>query len=158
MIRLNRMTEYGLIALWHMDQKKYSDSVSITSAREVAERYGLPFEITAKTLLKLKDAGLIFSSQGANGGYFLKTELKDVTLADFLSSMEGPQSLVVCTFPQGQEHVCECEYDSKCGIKGFMNHLNKKVFNFLSQIRLNELEEYNLHKNFSVLALQKEAV
>ncbi len=136
MIRLNRTTEYGLIALRHMSQRRQN----ITSAREVADQYGLPFEITAKTLQRLRDCGLIQSAQGAHGGYMLKKELEEVTLAEFLQLMEGPQAVVVCAPPMGSGHVgCECEYKGKCEIKGFMTDLNTRVFRFLSSIRLNEL-------------------
>ncbi|MBC7691057.1 MAG: Rrf2 family transcriptional regulator [Methylotenera sp.] len=93
MIKLNRTTEYGLIALRHISRKPKT----ITSAREVADCYGLPFEITAKTLQKLRDSGLIQSAQGARGGYTLQTDLGQVTLAQFLELMEGPQAVVACS-------------------------------------------------------------
>src|SRR5262245_14121899 len=96
MIKLNRTTEYGLMALRHMSRKRSSDPQSVTSAREVADSYGLPFEITAKTLQRLKDTGLIHSAQGARGGYTLQRALSDVTLAEFLRLMEGPQAVVAC--------------------------------------------------------------
>src|SRR6185437_15556598 len=64
MIKLNRTTEYGLMALRHMNQKSKAGP-ELTSAREVADVFGLPFEITAKTLQRMKEIGLIHSSQGA---------------------------------------------------------------------------------------------
>src|SRR3954467_14490649 len=92
MIKLNRTTEYGLMALRHMSRKR----AEVTSAREIADTYGLPFEITAKTLQRLKDTGLIQSAQGARGGYTLQRPLGEVNLAEFLNLMEGPQSVVAC--------------------------------------------------------------
>ncbi len=135
MIRLNRTTEYGLIALRHMSRKQV-ESAGVTSAREIADSYGLPFEITAKTLQRLKDTGLIRSAQGARGGYTLERPLGDVSLAEFLSLMEGPQSVVACQPTLGKP----CEYHVKCEIKGVMDHLNARVFNFLAGIRLDELD------------------
>src|SRR3954447_14140677 len=92
MIKLNRTTEYGLMALRHMSRKRSE----VTSAREIADSYGLPFEITAKTLQRLKDTGLIQSAQGARGGYTLQRPLSEVSLAEFLHLMEGQQSVVAC--------------------------------------------------------------
>src|SRR3712207_2565364 len=97
MIRLNRTTEYGLMALKHINRKASKDPHLVTSAREIADSYGLPFEITAKTLLRLKDAGLIQSAQGSRGGYTLARALSGVNLAEFMELMEGPQSVVACT-------------------------------------------------------------
>src|SRR6187401_1476141 len=119
MIKLNRTTEYGLIALRHMSRKPSS----ITSAREIADTYGLPFEITAKTLQRLKDTGLIHSAQGARGGYTLQRALADVTLAEFLQLMEGPQSVVACSGPKAADET-ECGFKPKCEISHLMGDLN----------------------------------
>jgi len=143
MIKLNRTTEYGLIALRHMVQKRARNNASVTSAREVADGYQLPFEITAKTLQRLKDTGLIQSEQGARGGYTLARPLEEVSLGQFLEMMEGPQSVVGCTTPQALQGACDCEYQVKCEMKGVMSELNGKVKNFLFGIRLTDLTDLN---------------
>jgi Rrf2 family protein len=136
MIKLNRTTEYGLMALRHMSRKK----TEVTSAREIADTYGLPFEITAKTLQRLKDTGLIHSAQGARGGYTLQRALNEVTLAEFLQLMEGPQAVVACSGPK-QSEESGCNIHSKCEISHLMGDLNTRVLTFLSSIRLAELAE-----------------
>jgi Rrf2 family protein len=151
-IKLNRTTEYGLMALRHMSRKSHLSLQSqtgcgVTSAREIAESYGLPFEITAKTLQRLKDTGLIQSAQGARGGYTLKRSLTEVSLAEFLQLMEGPQSVVACAAGEvamveaAPPTSCSCEYRPKCDIKSVMGNLNAKVLGFLSGIRLAEIVE-----------------
>jgi Rrf2 family protein len=135
MLRLNRTTEYGLIALRHIRQKANSGS-SLTSAREIADTYGLPFEITAKTLQRLKEFNLIESTQGARGGYTLgKTQT--VTLAQFIDWMEGSSAIVSCAEHKTQHTLCE--YQSKCEIQHLMGHLNHRIHEFLSGIALSEL-------------------
>jgi len=142
MIKLNRTTEYGLMALRHMSRKRAHDPREVTSAREIADTYKLPFEITAKTLQRLKDTGLIQSAQGARGGYLLQKQLGDVSLAQFLEMMEGPQSVVACgTSVQAEAGSTPCSYHSSCEIKHLMSNLNDKVFNFLSGINLAEISE-----------------
>lgn len=141
MIKLNRTTEYGLIAVRHMSRKQQGDPDSVTSAREISDHYGLPFEITAKTLQRLKDTGLILSAQGARGGYTLQKALHEISLAEFVHLMEGPQGVVPCT-PAGELHTeCGCEYHPRCEIRGIMSRLNSRVNQFLSGIHLNELDE-----------------
>src|SRR5687768_3238647 len=123
MIKLNRTTEYGLMALRHMSRKYSADPKGVTSAREIADSYGLPFEITAKTLQRLKDSGLIQSAHGAKGGYTLLRSLKEISLAEFLQLMEGAPALVACTGPE-QNHSSQCEYGQRCEIKNFIGQLN----------------------------------
>lgn len=142
MIRLNRTTEYGLLALHHMSQKQAQDSASVTSAREVADYYGLPFEILAKTLQRLKDTGLIVSAHGARGGYTLQTPLTQVSLGRFLELMEGPQQVVACAASKAEQKAEQkggCEFHSRCGIHGPMQVLNQRVQEFLSNICLSEI-------------------
>jgi Rrf2 family protein len=138
MIKLNRTTEYGLMALRHMNRKS-KDGTEFTSAREVSDAFGLPFEITAKTLQRMKEMGLIQSTQGARGGYVLQRPLEQITLAEFLEMMEGPQSVVACASHAPVKDGCE--YNAKCEIKGLMSNLNSKVKSFLGGIRLTDLSD-----------------
>jgi Rrf2 family protein len=143
MVRLNRTTEYALIALRYMLAKQSQGDATVTSARELADRYTLPFEITAKTLQKMKDSGLIASAQGARGGYALARQPSQVSLAEFLELMEGPQAVVGCTAPAlAVQPSCACEYEKKCDVKGVMGDLNARVKGFLAGIRLTDLAEF----------------
>jgi Rrf2 family protein len=137
MIKLNRTSEYGLMALKHMSRK----SPTVTSAREIADSYSLPFEITAKTLQRLKDSGLIRSAQGARGGYTLNRPLEEITLSEFLRLMEGEQSIVACAsaVPVSGLPSAGCEYTGKCELKHLMGGLNARVQAFLAGIQLSEI-------------------
>lgn len=140
MIKLNRTTEYGLMALRYMGQKStLSGGTEVTSAREIADRYGLPFEITAKTLQRLKDYDFIHSAQGARGGYTLKRSLDSISLSEFLQRMEGSHGVVGCTSTSSNVATVACEYDSKCELKSLLGGLNSRVQKFLAGIRLSEL-------------------
>lgn len=149
MVKLNRTTEYGLIALRHMSAKESQGDSSVTSARELADSYGLPFEITAKTLQRMRDTGLIISAQGARGGYTIGRSPADLNVSEFLELMEGPQAIVSCTGPHAMPSS-SCEYEKKCVVKGIMGDLNERVKYFLSGIRLVDLAEF---KNFQAKVL-----
>lgn len=146
MIRLNKTTEYGLIALRHMDRKHSQSPAELTSAREVSDAYGLPFEVTAKTLQRLKDTGIIASAHGARGGYTLNRQLAKISLAEFLELMEGPQGVVACnadeqpgSLPVLKKTKSSCELGGKCGMQPVMSVLNQKVQGFLANIPLSEI-------------------
>ena len=148
MIKLNRTTEYGLMALRHISRKHHSSPNEVTSAREIADSYGIPFEITAKTLQRLKDTGLIQSAHGSRGGYTLQRSLKEITLAEFLQLMEGPQSVVMCAAGKSEsetgghsESSDSCSYGARCEIRQVMSQLNSRLYLFLSSIQLDEFAE-----------------
>ena len=143
MIKLNRTTEYGLIALKHISQT-HSESSDPVSAREIADTYGLPFEITAKTLQRLKESGLIRSVQGVRGGYTLGKDVFGVSLSQFIDFMEGKAGVVACcekagTSPTPETSQDRCEYQPKCEIHPLMKELNGRIRNFLSEISLGDL-------------------
>jgi len=149
--KLNRTTEYGLIALRHMSAKEIDGDSSVTSARELADHYGLPFEITAKTLQRMRDTGLIISAQGARGGYTIGRSPADLNVSEFLELMEGPQAVVGCT--GHTVSASPCEYQKKCEMKGVMNDLNERVKEFLSGIRLIDLAEFKRPKESEARAV-----
>ena len=143
MVKLNRTTEYGLIALRYMMEKQSHGDASVTSARELSDRYDLPFEITAKTLQRMKESGLIESAHGARGGYTIARCPSKLNLAEFLELMEGPQAVVGCTSPA----LHTCEYQKKCEVTGVMTDLNSRVKTFLAGILLTDLAEFKTLSN-----------
>ena len=146
MLRLNRTTEYGLMALRHISRKQARSPFEVTSAREISDFYGLPFEITAKTLQRLKENGLIQSAHGAKGGYILQRPLEKVSLAEFLEMMEGAQGVVLCASRNSEP--LGCEYTQRCEIKHVMNKINQRLVGFLSQIQLAEVAaEFSAHED-----------
>jgi len=153
MLKLNRTTEYGLIALRHLSRRAVGES---SSAREIADVYGLPFDITAKTLQRLKDSGLIRSAQGARGGYMLQRALSEITLAEFLEMMEGSSGVVACA--EASEAVASCEYQGRCEIHGMMRDLNFRLKQFLGSIRLSECTESGIQKPIQLEALLTQGV
>ena len=49
MLKLSKRTEYGLIAIRHIA----AEPVKITTAKEIADRYKIPYELLAKVMQKL---------------------------------------------------------------------------------------------------------
>jgi len=62
-----------------------------TSVKEIAERTRLPQPYLEQILLLVKGAGLVRSKRGVGGGYVLARRPADITLADILAAVEGPQ-------------------------------------------------------------------
>lgn len=141
MLKLNRTTEYGLMALTYIRTKPSG----LSSAREIAEHFDLPFEILAKTLQHLKEEGLISSVQGTHGGYSLCCDLKKLNLTDFLEIMQGPSPLVTCIPISGKNgrhsKIDNCSYTPRCNIKHTMEGLNHKLYDLFSRISLDELTQ-----------------
>lgn len=136
MLKLNRTTEYGLMALTYIRAKNHGE---LTSAREISDHFGLPFEILAKTLQRLKEQGVIASTYGTRGGYVLARNLSELNLAEFLNMMEGPVSVVACATRDENEAHSACGYKGNCNITRTMTLLNSRFYDFMHRISIEEL-------------------
>src|SRR5471030_2597026 len=130
MLRINKVSEYGVLALNFIGKKTEPQS-----AREVSNALNLPYEIMAKTLQRLSEAGLVQSSKGINGGYILKNPLSQISISQVLDAFEGPLAIVDC----GSEDSHECSRENLCEMKAGMRRVNQKVHDLLNSVTLNEL-------------------
>src|SRR6476620_3708580 len=62
-----------------------------TSVKEIAERTSLPQPYLEQILLAVKGAGLVRSKRGVGGGYVLAYPPEEISLADIVAAVEGPQ-------------------------------------------------------------------
>lgn len=58
--------------------------------RTIADKHGIPSRFLVQILLQLKGAGCVLSTRGASGGYRLAQPPETISLADIISTIEGP--------------------------------------------------------------------
>lgn len=131
MNKINRKVEYALMSLKYMVRKSPGEK---TTAKEVSENFGTPFDVTARVMQALAHRGLLHSEQGAAGGYLIKKDLNRVSLLELMEMIDGPTKLVKC-FQKGSS----CEIKSQCNIISPLQNLNQKFKNFYQSVTLNEL-------------------
>jgi|SRR6188768_3990867 Rrf2 family protein len=59
-------------------------------ARAIARRHGIPVRFLEQVLHAMKNAGLVESQRGAQGGYLLTHEPATMSIADIFEALEGP--------------------------------------------------------------------
>src|SRR5262249_19259440 len=98
MLRFTREAEYGLLAVAYIASRPEG---SLAYRKEIAGHHNIPPEFLAKVLQKLSRRGLIRSYRGIHGGYLLAREPATISIADVVSAVDGPMSLVECARPDG---------------------------------------------------------
>ena len=93
-MRLSTKSRYGLrilmqIALDNRDGKA-AQGKSISKKQEISEPY------LEQIMIPLKNAGLVRTTRGCNGGYFLNKDPKDITILNVIELFEGELNLVDC--------------------------------------------------------------
>src|SRR5260370_36221462 len=96
MLKLTKKADYGLIALKHMAVNSADAS---SSAKAIAECYGIPLPLLSKILQKLTKIGLLQSLPGTNGGYRLGRASQSLTALEAIRTSDGP-TLLTAYFTQ----------------------------------------------------------
>jgi len=130
MLKLTRKVEYGLIALRHLRRQ---DEKTISSAKEIAEAYGLPAHLLAKTLQQMAREGLLKTIQGPKGGYLVTEKVSNMSLNTFIEMMEGPVGLMDCSIDSN------CDQEPTCNIRMPITKINSTIRKVFEGMTLTEI-------------------
>lgn len=92
-MRLTVKSEYALLALIDLARR---DSHEPSSAREVAERQGIPLRFLEQLFAALRRAGIVRAVRGSRGGFALEREASAVHVLEIVEAVEGPLRSTVC--------------------------------------------------------------
>lgn len=100
---------YGLAAMYELSKSQKDLPIQ---NKDIAKKAGIPKNYLEQLLPLLRQFGLIKSIRGANGGYLLAKDAKDISIKDIFIALEGKLQLINCeTNP-----TCKlffAEYDEK---------------------------------------------
>lgn len=141
MLAITRKTDYAFIALTHLAQKPDG----CTSAREIAECYGIPLPLLMNILKLLTNQGLASSLRGPRGGYSLAMPAGEITLYDVVRAIEGPVQLVQCMEPRGKgsgdKNRHECNLITCCPVRSPIQRVHERLVKFLDETTLADLAQ-----------------
>jgi len=132
MLSLSKKVDYALIALKHL--ARHGGAGESTSAREIAEEYGIPLELMAKVLQRLVRSGLLASTQGTRGGYTLQRPPASISVADVVQAIDGPFTVTACA---PDDHACE-QFE-KCSIRDPLWRLRERLVQAMGTVSVAEL-------------------
>lgn len=135
MLSLTRKTEYALVALTHLARQ----TPSKVSARDISRRFRLPLPALTNILNDLTRQGLISSTRGARGGYWLSTEPGEVSLANLVDAVEGTFKLTACCGPPTAKNSRECQLRDLCPVSSSMREVNRMIRQLLGEITLDHI-------------------
>ena len=133
MLRLSKKTDYALMAMKHLASDPARRAVS---AREIAERYGIPIELMAKVLTRLVRSGLLVSHQGVHGGYELAQPPAATSVAAVLEAIDGPLTMTACM--HGNDR---CDQFSKCNVRDPLRRVKDRISAILVQCSILEITD-----------------
>jgi Rrf2 family protein len=91
-VKISVKATYGIVAA--LDLAMQNGTVPV-QAKSIARRQAIPLRFLEQVLHAMKQAGLIDSARGAQGGYLLGKLPKEISLADIVEALDGSLSSTV---------------------------------------------------------------
>ncbi len=132
-MRLSTKGRYGLRAMLDIAQKQEHGPVAIHT---IAERQNISGRYLEQLLIPLKQAGLVKSVRGAQGGYILGRRAADITVGDVVRILEGPIAPVECV---SQVNPDACERAESCLTRQVWSQLRDSISQVLDSYSLEML-------------------
>jgi FeS assembly SUF system regulator len=131
MIRLSRLSDYGIVLMVHLAEQP---AEAHHSARDIAAATRLPAPVVSKILKSLARHGLLHSQRGSRGGYGLARRPERISVAEMIAALEGPIGLTECTMHPGQ-----CVQEASCHVREPWQQINHVVRSALAGVTLADL-------------------
>src|SRR4029434_3146338 len=133
MFKLSKKVEYGLIAVKHMAMEGENTPCS---AKEISEKYRIPYDLLSKILQKLKIEEILTSHQGTHGGYILSQKPDKLSLATIFNAIEGSSYILDC----GQHDDPEsCTIYETCILSSPLKKIQRQINSYFNSTKLSEI-------------------
>ncbi len=133
MFKLSKKVEYGLIAVKHMATPGEGCT---SSAKEIADKYKIPYDLLSKILQKLKKHEILGSVQGTHGGYKLLMDPKELTLAQIFNAIEGESYILDCGKHEDSE---ACSIYETCILSSPLKKIQRQINSYFNSTTLAEI-------------------
>src|SRR5690606_37659400 len=90
---LSKKSQYAIHAIQLLAEAAPGQLVTIQA---IADKKGIPKKFLEYIMLKLRDAGIIASKRGKEGGYLILKKLDEITLADIVIVMDKSPAFLPC--------------------------------------------------------------
>lgn len=131
-MKLSTKGRYGLMAMYRL-MESYGDGPQ--SINNIAEKENLSDSYLEQLFSLLKNAKLVKSTRGVNGGYSLARDPKDIKIGEIIEALEGNMDLSCC-----QKDV-ECPKSEECPTRDILDEVQFKIESVLDSMTLEDMKK-----------------
>jgi FeS assembly SUF system regulator len=132
MIRISRLTDYGIMLMTHLAQHGAGD---VRTARDLSAEAHLPAPTVSKILKQLARQGLLEAHRGARGGFSLSRPASAISILEVIRALEGPFGITECSAYPAER----CELELRCPVGRNWQIINRAVRSALEAITLADM-------------------
>lgn len=134
---LSKKAKYAINALLYIARHRQENRPVLAS--EIAEQENIPHKFLEAILLDLKNASMLKSRRGRNGGYFLNKEPEQINLAAVMRLFDGPIALLPCVSENYYDRCEECQNEQTCGIRRVFSEIRAATLAILQNNTLESI-------------------
>ena len=121
----------------------HSDRETPIKLKDIAKAQKLPFKYLEQLVVPLKNAGLITSIQGKQGGYILAQDKKDIKALHVIEASMGSIELLKCV-----DADTGCKLKDECASRRMWGLIKARITDVLSEYSLDDLSEKKVIEGF----------
>jgi Rrf2 family protein len=114
-LMLSNKAKYGLKALIHL-----SGAEGQCLAGDIARDNNIPRKFLDAILVELRNAGIVNSRKGKNGGYLLARPADKITVGQIIRILDGPLAPIACASKTAYQRCADCPDEDACAIRDIM--------------------------------------
>lgn len=138
---MSKKCKYAIKALVHLGAN-YGKGNLFTA--DIAAGENIPKKFLEQILLELKHAGYLGSQKGYGGGYYLKKDPNEISVADVYRLFDGAIALVPCVAVQYYEKCDDCPDEKRCIYRPQFDLIKEKTRDVMKQITIASFLHNNL--------------
>ena len=137
-MRFSKKSEYALRALIELTAN-YNQAMPVQRT-QLAQEQRIPLGFLEGILLILKNAGILTSRRGVDGGFRLLKSPGDVTLGHIIRTLDGPLAPICCVSQTAYQKCEDCPYADKssCPIQSVMLDVRNAIASILDHYTLED--------------------
>jgi Rrf2 family transcriptional regulator, cysteine metabolism repressor len=120
-LNLSQKCQYAVRAILELSKRHGQGAIS---AAEIAVSQAVPQRFLEIILNELKPTGLLDSRRGVQGGYYLTTDPREITVGRIIRLVDGPLDPVRCT---GDKESTVCPLKENCSLIQLWNQAKEAV-------------------------------
>ena len=124
---------YGLRAVLDVALNAQEHPVSLSS---IAARQQISEGYLEQLMAPMKKAGIVNSSRGAHGGYFLARDAHDIRVGEVFRALEGPLALASCI---SEDKADSCSRADVCGSAFIWKEVQNAISAVLDKYSIGDL-------------------
>ena len=135
---ISQKTKYAIKALITLAEEQAAGGSSLR-IEEIANRSNTPKRFLEHILIDIRNAGVIGSRRGRDGGYTLIKSPESISVSDVLRMIDGPIAPLPCLSRRAYQRCDDCDDEATCKIRKVFGDLYAAYLLMVESLTLADL-------------------